>query len=301
MAHVTSTPAPLTTDSAAATLVSACERAGLDPAGARLIRHGTNANYRLAASPVMVRLAPGHMEVVQRELAVARWLAGNSFPAGRVAEEIRQPLEIDGRIITFWELIEAHEEPARVSDIARLLYGLHHLPQPEAFTLPVFDPFEHTVQRLGTDGNDPDACFLRDSCEMLREQYANLEFALPRGVIHADAHEQNALRDPSGTVVLLDFEACAWGPREWDLVVLAMRYQPFGWISQEEYAECVAAYEGFDITSWPGYPVLTSIRALSMTSWLLQKADQSPAHAAELRKRMADLRAGDPPRNWQPL
>lgn len=301
MARVTSTSAPLTTDSAAATLVSACELAGLDPAGARLIRHGTNANFRLASCPVMVRIAPGHMGIVRKELAVARWLAGNAFPAARVVEKIGQPAELDGRIVTFWELIDANEEPARVPDLARLLHGLHHLPEPTAFTLPLFDPFEHTVQRLGTAGSDPDARFLRDNCEMLREQYANLEFALPRGVIHADAHEQNALRDPSGTVVLLDFEACAWGPREWDLVVLAMRYQPFGWISQDEYAECVTAYDGFDITTWPGYPVLTSIRALSMTSWLLQKADQSPAHAAELRKRMADLRAGDPPRNWQPL
>jgi hypothetical protein len=100
-------------------------------------------------------------------------------------------------------------------------------------------------------------------------------------------------------VRLLDFEACAWGPREWDLGVLAMRYQPFGWISQDEYAQCVATYGGFDITRWPGYQVLVGIRALSMTSWLLRKADQSPAHAEELRKRMADLRDGRPPQDWR--
>jgi hypothetical protein len=298
MANVT---APFAADSAAATLVSACGLAGLDPAGASLIRHGTNANYRLASRPVMVRISPGHMEVVQKELAVARWLAGNGFPAGRVAEQIRQPLVLDGQIVTFWELIEAHEEPARVPDIARLLHGLHHLPEPAAFTLPLFDPFEHTAERLGLAGNNPDACFLRDNCELVREQWASLEFALPPGVIHADAHEQNALRDRSGTVRLLDLEACAWGPREWDLGVLAMRYQPLGWISQGEYDECVAAYDGFDITRWPGYPVLASARALSMTSWLLLKAGQSPGHAAELRRRMADLRAGNPPRGWRAL
>jgi aminoglycoside phosphotransferase (APT) family kinase protein len=301
MAHATSIPAPFTAESAAATLVAACELAGLDPAGASLIRHGTNANYRLASCPVMVRIAPGGMEVVRKELAVARWLAGNSFPAGRVTEEIRQPLELDGHIVTFWELIDPHEDPARVPDLARLLYGLHHLPDPEGFTLPLFDPFEHTAQRLETAGNDPDARFLRESCAMLRERWADLEFALPPGVIHADAHEQNALRDKSGTVILLDFEACAWGPREWDLGVLAMRYKPLGWIGQDEYAECVAAYDGFDISQWPGYPVLVSARALSMTSWLLLKAGQSAAHAAELRRRMADLRAGNPPQDWRAL
>jgi Phosphotransferase enzyme family len=301
MAHATSTPAPFTSASSADTLISACERAGLDPAGASLIRFGTNANYRLAAYPIMVRIAPGHMDVVQKELAVARWLARNGFPAGRVAEEIRQPLQLGGRIVTFWELIEAHEEPARVSDLARLLHGLHQLPAPAAFTLPLFDPFDHTVRRLESAGDGQDARFLRSRSDALREQYANLEFALPMGMIHADAHEQNALRDRSGTVVLLDFEACAWGPREWDLGVLAMRYQPFGWISQDEYGDCVAAYGGFDITAWPGYKVLADIRALSMTSWLLQKADQSPAHAAELRKRMADLREDRPPRDWRAL
>jgi len=301
MAHATSTPVSFNTDSATDTLVSACEIAGLDPVGASLIRHGTNANFRLASRPVMVRIAPGHMDVVQKELAVARWLAGSGFPAGRVAEEIRQPLQLDGRIVTFWRLIDAHEDPARVPDLMRLLHGLHQLPQPPAVTLPLFDPFQHTAQRLGTAGSDPDACFLRDSCAKLRERWANLEFALPPGVIHADAHEQNALRDRSGTVVLLDLEACAWGPREWDLGVLAMRYQPFGWISQDEYAECVAAYDGFDITRWPGYPVLVSVRALSMTSWLLLKVGQSADHAAELRKRIADLRADKPPQGWRAL
>ena len=304
MAQATSTPAPFTADSAAATLVAACELAGLDPAGASLIRHGTNRNYRLASRPVMVRIAPGHpghMEVVRKELAVARWLARQEFPAGRVAEEISQPLVLDGGIVTFWDLIDAHEEPARVPDLARLLHRLHHLPAPEGFTLPPFDPFEHTSSRLESAGNDPDARFLRDSCEMLREQWAGLEFALQPGVIHADAHEQNALRDRSGAVMLLDLEAAAWGPREWDLGILAMRYQPLGWISQGEYAECVAAYDGFDITQWPGYPVLASVRALSMTSWLLLKAGQSLPHAAELRRRMADLRAGRPPRGWRAL
>jgi aminoglycoside phosphotransferase (APT) family kinase protein len=301
MAHVTSTPVPFTADSAAATLASACELAGLEPSGATLIRLGTNANYRLASCPVMVRIAPGHAKVVRRELAVARWLAGYGFPAARVTEKIGQPLELDGRVVTFWDLIDAHTVPARVPDLARLLHGLHHLPDPAEFTLPLFDPFEHTAERLETAGNDPDARFLRDSWHMLRERYANLEFTLPPGVIHADAHEANALRDRSGTVMLLDFEAVSWGPREWDLAVLAMRYQPLGWISQDEYAECVAAYDGFDITRWTGYPVLASIRALSMTSWLLLHAGQSSAHAAELRRRMADLRAGGPTGNWRAL
>jgi Ser/Thr protein kinase RdoA (MazF antagonist) len=292
-------PRDFTAGSAWQTLTAACEIAGLDIHGAQLLRLGTNANYRLAAHPVLVRISPGHTQAVRTEIAVARWLAGYGFPAARIAEDIGQPLAIDGRIVTFWQLIRHHRDPATVADIARLLYGLHELPEPAGFTLPVFDPLAHTAQRLASAGDGPDACFLRDRCEQLRDRYAKLRFTLPQGVIHGDAHEANALRDPSGTVVLIDFEACAWGPREWDLGVLAMRFRPFGWITEADYQACVAAYGGFDITSWDGYPVLTSIRELNMTSWLLGKAGQSQEHAVELHTRMADLRDDRAPRNWR--
>jgi Ser/Thr protein kinase RdoA (MazF antagonist) len=281
------------------TLLAACEVAGLDSRGARLLRLGTNANYRLAAHPILVRISPGHMVEVRKEMAVARWLADYGFPASRVAEDIGQPLELDDRIVTFWELIEQDREPAGVADIARLLYELHRLPEPTRFTLPLFDPLAHTVQRLESAGDGEGACFLRDRCEVLRDRYTSLKFVLPQGVIHGDAHEANALRDRSGKVVLLDLEASAWGPREWDLGVLAMRFQPLHWISEDDYQACVAAYGGFDITRWDGYPVLTSIRELNMTSWLLGKAGQSQEHAAELRTRMADLRDDRAPRNWR--
>jgi aminoglycoside phosphotransferase (APT) family kinase protein len=288
-------------ETAGETLRAACKLARLDSRGAQLLRLGTNANYRLAAHPILVRISPGHMTEVRTEVAVARWLAGCGFPAARIAEDIGQPLKLDGRIVTFWELIEHHRDPATVSDIARLLYELHRLPEPEGLTLPRFDPLAHTAQRLESAGDGPDACYLRERCAQLRDRYAGLEFVLPRGVIHGDAHEANALRDRSGAVVLLDFEAAAWGPREWDVGVLAMRYRPFGWISEADYRACVAAYGGFDITEWAGYPVLASIREINMTSWLLRKAGQSPGHEAELRKRMADLRNAAAPRHWRPL
>lgn len=272
----------------------------MDSHGAQLLRLGTNANYRLAAHPVMVRISPGHFEDVRKELAVARWLASSGFPAARIAEDITQPLVLDDRIVTFWELIEPSPQPAGVSDFAFLLGKLHRLPEPE-FPLPRFDPLDHTARRLESAGDGEDARFLRGRCERLREQYARLNFVLPPGVIHGDAHEANALRGRDGTVRMLDFEAFAMGPREWDLAVLAMRYRPFGWISEVEYRACITAYGGFDVADWPGFPVLTRIRELSMTSWLLRKAGDSPEHEAELRRRMADLRDDSAPRHWRPL
>jgi Ser/Thr protein kinase RdoA (MazF antagonist) len=193
-----------TSETAARTLQAACAIAGLDGRGARLLRLGTNANYRLAAHPIMVRIAPGHIEDVRKEVDVARWLAGNGFPAARVIEDIDQPLILGERAATFWELIEESPEPARVVDVARLLRDLHRLPEPRAFALPRFEPLAHTVRRLDPATDGEDVQFLRNRCELLQQQFADLQFVLPPGVIHGDAHEGNALRDRSGMVRLLN-------------------------------------------------------------------------------------------------
>jgi len=298
---MSATRCELTGRTALQTLQAACATAGFDHRGAQLLRLGTNANYRLAADPVMVRIAADHFEDVRKEVDVARWLAGNGFPAARVVEGIDQPLVLGEHAVTFWELIEDGAEPVHVVDVARLLRDLHRLLEPRSFTLPRFEPLAHTTRRLGSVADGEDVQFLRSRCELLQHQFDGLDFVLPPGVIHGDAHPGNALRDRDGTVRLLDFESFALGPREWDLGVLALRYRPFGWISEDEHRGCVAAYGGFDVTEWPGFAVLRAIRELSMTTWLLQNAGESPEHALEFRKRVADLRDDSAPRHWRPL
>lgn len=49
--------ADFTEESAGAVLREACAVAGVDPSGAELMRLGSNAVYRLARSPVVVRIA----------------------------------------------------------------------------------------------------------------------------------------------------------------------------------------------------------------------------------------------------
>jgi thiamine kinase-like enzyme len=119
------------------------------------------------------------------------------------------------------------------------------------------------------------------------------------GVIHGDPHVGNLLRDRTGTVRLIDFESVAWGPREWDLAVLASRYKPFNWMAESEYRAGVAAYGGFDVMSWDGYDVLIAIRELNMTTWLLRNMAESPGHAEEFRRRIADLRDDHATRRWR--
>ncbi len=293
-----------TSESTWRTLRSACETVGLNSEGAALLRLGSNANFRLASAPVMVRIARDHIDTVRKEVDVARWLASQDFPAARLIEDVDQLLVLDGTAVTFWQLIDQSDEPPRALDVAGILRDLHRLPAPDTFALPAFDPLPSIAPRLeaAPEGvTAEDVQFLLRRCDELREQFARLSFVLPEGVIHADAHVGNLLRDRSGAIRLIDFESFAWGPREWDLAVLATQYNPFNWISHAEYRACVAAYGGFDVTSRDGYDVLVAIRELNMTTWLLQNVGESPRHAEEFHTRMADLRADRVPRRWRPF
>jgi hypothetical protein len=94
-----------TAESAGAVLREAGESAGLDVSGAELLRLGSNAVYRLASAPVVVRIArdPTSMESMTHAVRVARWLEGEGFPATRVVSRVEQPALISGRVVTYWE------------------------------------------------------------------------------------------------------------------------------------------------------------------------------------------------------
>ena len=125
----------------------------------------------------------------------------------------------------------------------------------------------------------------------LQSDYAGLEFVLPPGVIHGDASIGNVLRDRQGNPVVIDLDGFAIGPREWDVVLTAIYYDSFGWHTREEY-ETFARVYGFDIMTWPGYPVLREVREFLMVTWVIQKASENERTAAEARKRIAALRSG---------
>jgi hypothetical protein len=88
-----------------ALLAAACARVGLDATGAAPIRLGENAILRLPSKVVARISRPGQADAAAREVAVARWLGGHGV---RAVEPIGvpQPVEIDGRAVTFW-----HELP----------------------------------------------------------------------------------------------------------------------------------------------------------------------------------------------
>jgi aminoglycoside phosphotransferase (APT) family kinase protein len=279
-----------------------CATVGLDADGARLLRLGSNAVYRLKA-PVVVRISrPGaEFDHASRTVAVARWLESVGYPAVRVVR-VDQPVDVGGYVTTFWQAIsDDGDEYASTPEIAEVLARLHQLAAPEELSLPPLVPFANAARRIADNTwlSPGDRSFLAGMLAELQDAYGGLEFALPQGVIHGDASVGNVLRDSHGNPVLIDLDGFAIGPREWDLVLTAIYYDSFGWHTQQEYEAFARGY-GFDIMHWPGYPVLRSIREFLMVTWVIQKAAESEQVAAEARKRISALRTGASRKDWQP-
>jgi aminoglycoside phosphotransferase (APT) family kinase protein len=198
----------------------ACERAGLTSDGAELLRIGENAIFQLASAPIVIRIgrSADRLPRVQREVCVARWLTAANVPAVRVHEDIDQPLVVDGHPVSFWHAVTGGEPTPTHIDLARLLAAYHATPDCSC-DLATFEPLRISESRLanakGIGAKDLD--FLHHRIADLTKQFAHLDFALPIGPIHGDAHTKNLLTD-HGQVVLIDFEAAAIGPREWDLL-----------------------------------------------------------------------------------
>ena len=283
-------------------LERACTVAGIDADGARLLRVGSNAVYRLRA-PIIARVSrPGaDADHVRRTVAIARWLESVGYPAVRVVN-VEQPVVIDGRVVTFWEAVsDDGDQYASVAEVAEVLLQLHQLTAPADLHLPKLAPFANAPKRIEANTwlTPDDRAFLITMLAQMRAAYAGLEFPLPPGVIHGDASIGNVLRDSHGHPVVIDLDGFAVGPREWDLALTAIYYDSFGWHTREEYQDFVRVY-GYDIMTWPGYPIMRAVREFLMVTWVIQKAPESGQAAAEAAKRIAALRTGASRKDWQP-
>jgi len=188
-----------------------------------------------------------------------------------------------------------------VGEVANVFAQLHGLVAPEDLHLPELAPFENATKRIsGNEWLSPaDREFLTEQLQTLQHEYAKLKFVLPPGVIHGDAGIGNVLHDEQGNPVVIDLDGFAIGPREWDLALTAIYYDSFGWHTREEYEKFARVY-GFDITQWPGYPVMRAVREFLMVTWVIQKAAESQQTAAEASKRIKALRTGASRRDWEP-
>ncbi|KKD07120.1 phosphotransferase enzyme family protein [Streptomyces sp. WM6386] len=289
-------------DAAEAILRKACEVGGVDPDGIEMLRFGDHAVFRIDGGRIVSRVgrSPDRLPSVQREVAVAEWLAAAEYPAARLVTEAEQPVVIEGHPVTFWEGLADGETYASTGEMGELLRRLHELESP-TFSLPPLRPFDKVMQRLNR-ATIPDRtrAFLLAMADDLAGEYGRLRFALPAGHLHGDYNVGNVLHDGVGHPKVIDLDGFVTGPREWDLMQTAMYYDSFGWHTEAEYADFISGY-GFDVRKWSGYSVLRSVRELLMVTWLSQNAGTDPRAAEEVEKRVESLRSGGSRRDWAPF
>ncbi|WP_351234584.1 aminoglycoside phosphotransferase family protein [Streptomyces sp. NPDC002133] len=277
-------------------LEQACSTVGLDARDAVPVRIAENQIWRLPGRGVIVRIArPGQAAAARREIQVARWLAQNAVPAVRPID-VEQPVEADGRPVTFWAELPAHEHGTE-TDVALLLKQLHALPTPD-FDIGYLDPFVRVAARLQAAStlNEDDRRWLQDLHQGLAAAWEERPAGLPDCVIHGDAWPGNLVRTGTGRL-MMDLERLSAGPPEWDLVSTAVRMTTTGAVTPQQYATYCEAY-GIDVTAWPGYRILAGARELRMVTYAAQHAASNSEWAPQAQHRVDCLRGRRGPRPW---
>jgi aminoglycoside phosphotransferase (APT) family kinase protein len=274
-----------------------CSALDLDHHGARLLRFTNNAVYALAQAPVVVRIV-GSRALAHRAfkvVAVARHLQLHGVPATRLYPGVRQPIVLGGQVATAWWRVPETKSRPTPADLAALLRQVHALPPPGS--VGDWAPLDDVRARIAdAEELDPaDRRFLADRCARTQAALDALEFPSPPALLHGDAHLGNVLAGPDGPL-LCDFDSACVGPPEWDLVPVAVGVRRFG-EPVAVYRELAEAY-GFDVMAWRGYPTLQAARELKLTTSVLPILRSHPEVRPELRRRLADLRAGRCDTRW---
>ncbi|GAA4229383.1 aminoglycoside phosphotransferase [Streptosporangium album] len=275
-------------------------RAGLDPDEAELIRLGENALFRLRGGIIARVTRPGQIVAAAREVAVARWLETSDVSAVQVWPDVDQPVEVDGRAVTWWRELPPHKNGTALQ-VATALRRLHDLPPP-LFAVGRLDPFVRLSDRIERAMlPEADRRWMRRHLGELEARYAELPAGLPECVVHGDAWVGNVV-STDDDVVLLDLERCSVGPPEWDLTSTAVKAFTLAGITAADYEVFVRAY-GHDVTAWAGFEVLRDIREFRMTCMAAQVAAENPARHDEIVLRLACLRGerGSRPWLWTPV
>lgn len=279
-----------------------CRTFGADPADARLLHHRSNAVFLLPRDDLVVRLAPDtplRRRRAQTSVQVTRWLADQPEPVALAPVPGDQPVIAASAVATFWPH-RPTTPAASLADLALLLRRLHTLPAPP-FPVPCYRPLQRLFEALDLDHERPkpaiaadDRAWLLDRARTLVDTFTTTAFPLGDGLVHADAHSENLVRDPNGHWLLIDWDGTCLGPRELDLLtgIPDHFHEP-----EADRTRFLTAY-GYDILNWPGWTLLRDIIELHALGAYIRLAPGKPTAAAELRHRIRSLRTGDRLARW---
>jgi Ser/Thr protein kinase RdoA (MazF antagonist) len=262
----------------------------------------------LPAAGAVLRIAgsAGVRSRVPAVVAVARWLEDLRLPAVRLLPGVPQPLEIEGHLVTVWRAVEPASGTgggeATVEDLAGVLRALHAVGAAPPSAVAPWDVTRGLRSRLteaaGVPGDDIE--FLARELAAVEAgltALAHVEPLLPAGLLHGDAFVGNLVPSPSGPV-LCDFDGVASGPREWDLVPVAVGALRFDY-GEDLHRRFVQAY-GVDVTAWAGFPALRRLRELQLVTSVLPALEANPALRPQWRLRLDSLRDGAAGVRWSP-
>jgi aminoglycoside phosphotransferase (APT) family kinase protein len=296
-------PVPLTPDGIAAVTAAAGRLTGLPTGDAELVKFTNNAVVRLPRARAVLRIA-GSDEVRAKlpvVVATARWLETLGLPAVRLLPGLPQPFQAAGHLVTVWHAVELGDAPASAPGLAAILRWWHAIDVPPPTELPTWNLVAFVRRRIdeAVAVADDDLAFLRHELarvEGLVAGLADVEPLVPPGVIHGDAFLGNLVASPAGPVIC-DFDGVGIGPREWDLVPVAVGALRFDYAAGLHDA-FVRTY-GVDVTQWGGFPALRALRELQLVTSVLPTLEANPALRPQWQVRLDSLRRRDGMR-WTP-
>jgi Ser/Thr protein kinase RdoA (MazF antagonist) len=280
-------------------LHQAASQIGLNAAGARLLREGSNAIYFLPNAGVVARVGrSGTAEEAARQVQIASWLSANGIDANLPIDGLRLVV-VAGRPVSWWTPIATHRH-ATPAELGAVLRKLHDLPAPTTIDLPNLDMVGHVAERIESASgiSTTDRVWLQERLASLGTDLATTEVPQTRRVIHGDAWQGNLVVPDSGSPILLDFDNVSIGHPAWDLIPLAVDHEDFARIDSDDYTAFVTAYGGYDVREERWFRTLADLQELRWTAFVADKAAYNADAAAEVSHRLACLR-GEIPRPWK--
>jgi len=292
-------------------LSAVCAQVGVDPASAKLLKFTMNAVF--AVDRYVVRMARGDAAVraAQRLTRVVGALHAAGAPIVELAEELgEQPIVAGEWVATIWHRIGSAGDgmPLDLAAPLRVIHSLDRLSvdvpawdivkkcrrridQAAALTGTAADQFDGWSHEQLHHSADDLFAVLRERGDRIEERLALVQWALPRGVIHGDAHSGNLILPtapqrpgPAPDAIICDLDSVSVGPREWDLVATAHGVVRFG--RPRPHHDALADAYGFDILTWSGWPVLRDLRELQLVTSVLDNAAGRPDVACQLGHRL---------------